>query len=166
MPKLVARIDPITGLSQMTLEDDDDEDYQANKSRPTPEELRHKAQREREEKQKKYEEVRARLFGTPSTGSGTSSLGSENIMPVSVSIDGRSNRGNNKSRPGSRQESRRPQLGTPVLFDPNSTQKRNADVTTSGRSTPKQEEQRQIIREPKGPDPSGRGGFGFSNRPS
>ena len=66
---------------------------------------------------------------------------------------------------------RRPdsQSGTRELFDPNYTpkpgsvtlQKRGTE-TSSGHITPRADE--QVIRAPKGPDGSGRGGFGFANR--
>ena len=170
-PKVVSRQDPVTGLSQMTIEDEEEEDEEAKKNQPTPEELRLKAQREREEKQRKYEEVRARLFGTSDTGSGNSTPGT--ITPPTQIEDGRGNRGKSRGRGGgSRQEGRRPdtQGGTRELYDPNYTPKlgssttprRVQDTSSSGRSTPRGEE--QIIRAPRGPDGSGRGGFGFAKR--
>lgn len=155
----------------MTIEDDDDEDDDANKNKPTAEELRIKTQKDREEKQKKYEEVRARLFGTSENKSGASSPG--NITPPGGVEEGKSNRGKGRGRGGrggGSQESRRNDThgGTRELFDPNYTpkpgsvtiQKRGAEGS-SGRSTSREEE--QIIRAPKGPDSIGRG-FGFANR--
>ncbi|PBP16220.1 hypothetical protein BUE80_DR013081, partial [Diplocarpon rosae] len=62
-PNLVQKIDPLTGLAKMTLEDDDDE---VKKDQRTPEELRLQAQRNLEEKQRLYNEARARILGTPS----------------------------------------------------------------------------------------------------
>lgn len=168
-PKVVSRQDPVTGLAQMTIEDEDEEDEDMRKNQPTPEELRLKAQREREEKQRKYEEVRARLFGTTDTGSGNSSPGA--VTPPLQIEEGKNTRGKGRGRGGNRQEGRRPdsQSGSRELFDPNYTpkpgsitvQKRGIE-STSERSTPRGEE--QIIRAPKGPDGSGRGGFGFTNR--
>lgn len=166
-PKVVQKQDPITGLAQMTVEDYEDEDEELNKNRPTPEEMRLKAQREREEKQRKYEEVRARLFGTSNGGSGRSSPG--NITPPKQSEDGRNNRSRGRGRGGSRQDSRRPdtQSGTKELFDPDYTPKPSSvtiqrrggggEGSSNGRSTPREEE--QVIRTPKGPDGSDRGGF-------
>jgi len=168
-PKVASRQDPVTGLAQMTIEDDDEEDEESKKNQPTPEELRLKAQREREEKQRKYEEVRARLFGTTDAGSGTSSPGT--VTPPAQVEEMKNARGKGRGRSGSRQEGRRPdsQSATRELFDPNYTpkpgsvtlQKRGTE-TSSGRTTPRGDE--QIIRAPKGPDGSGRGGFGFANR--
>lgn len=165
----MSRPDPVTGMSQITIEDEDDEDEDMKKNQPTPEELRLKAQKEREEKQRKYEEVRARLFGTSDTGSGNSSPGT--ITPPAQIEEGKNTRGKGRCRVGNRQEGRRAdsQSGTKELFDPNYTpkpgsitiQKRGME-TSSGRTTPRGEE--QIIRTPKGPDVSGRSGFGATNR--
>lgn len=170
----VSRVDPATGLSKLVLEDED-EDEQEKKPQPTPEELRLKAQRDREERQRRYDEARARILGTPS---GSSSPG--NVTPPRGSEDGKSGRGRGKGRGrdgnrgdrGDRSESRRQEArpDSKELFDPNYSprsgsviiQKRGDEPARSGRSTPKDEE--QIIRSPKGPDASGKSGFGFSNR--
>lgn len=167
-PKVVQRQDPVTGLSRMTIEDDDEDEEDLKKNQQTAEERRLQAQREREEKQKKYEEVRARLFGTGESTSGASSPGG--VTPPGE--DARSTKGKGRGRGGRPQESRRPdsQNGSKELFDPNYTpkpssvtiQKRGNEASSSGRSTPRADE--QVIRAPKGPDGSGRGGFGFANR--
>lgn len=151
-PKVVQRLDPVTGLAKLTVEDDDEEEEE-RKDKPTAEELRLKAQREREVKQKKYDEARARILGTPS---GASSPGS--------TTPPEGGRGKGRGRAG--QENRRPnsQGGPKELFDPNSTarpggvsiQKRNGEgPSRSGASTPRDDD--QIIRAPKGPDGSGKG---------
>jgi len=160
----VQKIDPITGLAKLTLDDGDDEEEQ-KKATPTPEELRLQAQRQREEKQRKYEEARARIMGT---GSGSSSP--RTSTPPAGQEDGRGSRGKGRGR-DNRAENRRPnsQSGTKELFDPGHTpkpgvsiQKRSGEGSRPGTSTPRAEE--QILRTPKGPDGSGRGGFGFANR--
>lgn len=73
-PKMIARRDPVTGIEQMTLQDDADEDDadESKKNHPTPEEIRQRQQREREEKQRRYDEARAKIFGEPSPSSGQS----------------------------------------------------------------------------------------------
>ncbi|OBT67889.1 hypothetical protein VE03_02476 [Pseudogymnoascus sp. 23342-1-I1] len=163
---------------------DGDDDEQPGKKQLSVEEMRAKTQREREEKQKKYEEVRARLFGTDKK-SGSSSPG--NVTPPSQGDDGRGggrgkgrNRGNGGGGGGggrAQQDIRRPDSshsGTRELFDPNYTAKpggvsiaRRGNDASSGRSTPNStrgdREDAQILRTPRGPD-AGRGGFGFSNR--
>lgn len=154
--KPAPEIDPITGMAKMTIEDDEDGQ---KKNQPSPEELRIRAQRELEERKRKYAERRAELMAE----SGKTTPGS--VTPPNE--EGRQIRG--KGRGGSRQDNRRPesQSGSKELFDPNYTpkpgvtvQKRNGDSSWSGRSTPREEE--QLIRKPRGPDPSG--GFGFANR--
>ncbi|KAK8117096.1 uncharacterized protein PG998_005377 [Apiospora kogelbergensis] len=71
---MIAKRDPVTGLSTMTPADDDDDDEANKKPQETPEEIRARQQREREEKQKRYDEMRAKIFGE-TTGSGTSGGG-------------------------------------------------------------------------------------------
>lgn len=158
-----------------------DDEEQPGKKQLSVEEMRAKTQREREEKQKKYEEVRARLFGTD-TKSGSSSPG--NVTPPSQGDDGRGggrgkgrNRGNGGGGGRAQQDIRRPDSsnsGPRELFDPNYTAKpggvaiaRRGNETSSGRSTPNStrgdREDAQILRTPRGPD-AGRGGFGFANR--
>jgi hypothetical protein len=153
--KPAPEVDPVTGLAKLTLEEDDD----GQKDRPSPEELRLRAQKELEEKKRKYAERRAELMAEP----GSRSLGS--VTPPNE--DGRQVRGKGRGPP--RLENRRPesQTGTKELFDPSYTpkpgvtvQKRSGDSSLSGRSTPREEE--QIIRKPRGPDSSG--GFGFAHR--
>lgn len=157
------RIDPATGLAKLALDDDDEEDEEQRKNQPTPEELKLKAQREREEKQKRYDEARARILGTPSGSStpGTTTPPTE---------EGKETRGKGRARKVDRQDIRRPesQTGSKELFDPNYTpkpgvliQKRSGD---SARSARQARDEEQPIRSPKGPDGSGRGGFGFANR--
>ncbi|MCJ1356529.1 MAG: hypothetical protein MMC33_006524 [Icmadophila ericetorum] len=171
-PKVAAGLDSSTGLGNLTLEDDDDDDEDnATKNTMTLEERKTKAQKEREEKQKKYEEVRQRLFG--SSEASTSGSRSGNTTPPTSRTPGESrNRGKNK---GGRDTSSRPQSSgdgkARQLYDPNYTEKPDSVyiqkkenqslASASGTATPVDE---SIIRLPKGPDGSGRGGFGFANR--
>jgi hypothetical protein len=160
----VQKIDPVTGLARMIL-DDEDEEEDRKKDKPTPEQLRLEAQRLRDEKQRRYEEARARIMGT---NSGTSTPGA--VTPPTVQEDGKSNKGKSRGR-DNRQENRRLEsYSSPKeLFDPNYNakpglliQKRNGEASSSASSTPRHEE--KVIRAPKGPDGTGRGGFGFTNR--
>ena len=131
------------------------------------EERQLKAQREREEKQKKYEEARKRLFGVSDANSGTTSPGtvtSPSLKPTGdIKSRGRS-RGGREIRPSSSSGSKTRQLYDPsynVKPDSVYLQKKENQANGSGRSTPSEE---QLIRNPKGPDGSGRGGFGFASR--
>jgi hypothetical protein len=153
---VVQKIDPLTGLAKLTVEDEDDEDEE-KKNQPTAEEIRLRTQRERKEKQRLYEEAKARIFET----------GSGNSTPGTSTPPGDDSKGNRGKGRGRGQEGRRPesQSGAKELFDPNYSpkikiQKRgngNGESSQSGRSTPRQDE--QIIRAPRGPDASGTGGF-------
>jgi hypothetical protein len=141
-----------------------------------------RAAREREEKQRKYDERRQELFGTPSTTnnvngrptsrSGTSTPNS-NTPPGSRSSTPSNGRGRGRGRgrgnPNSihqqqqQQYPRNPQRQQ-GLYDPNYTIKpesANISRRESPLTLPKPE---QPIRTPRGPDGSGRGGFGFAPR--
>ncbi|KAL0938880.1 uncharacterized protein CTRU02_205489 [Colletotrichum truncatum] len=189
-PQMIARRDPVTGLSQLSLADDDDADN-ASEKKPqlTPEEIRAKQQRELEEKQRRYEEARAKIFGESNPSSGASTPGTV-TPPRGSGIEGgrgsqrgrgrgrggghrgNSSRQEDSRRPGSRSDAGRSESGR-ELYDPNYSsrggaflQKRGSDSGhQSGRSTPRDDDQpRQAIRAPRGPDGSGRGGFGFASR--
>ncbi|KAI1328303.1 hypothetical protein F5Y16DRAFT_398477 [Xylariaceae sp. FL0255] len=107
-PQVITKRDPLTGeMSQLTIQhDDSDEDQKPVQL--TPEEIRAKHQREREEKQRRYEEVRAKIFGTaPATSSsrpnsnpssGTSTPG--NATPPRSSNEVRGGRGRGRGRGG------------------------------------------------------------------
>lgn len=169
-PKVLTRTDPISGLEQITIEDDEDDDDEGTmKTALTMEERQQKAQREREEKQRKYEEVRERLFGagTSGTTSGTRSPGQ--VTPPNVGSNGEAktrgrSKGGREVRPSSSVDSKTRQLYDPsytVKPDSVYVQKRETQSSASGRSTPVED---QLIRNPRGPDGSGRGGFGFASR--
>lgn len=158
----------MSGLEQLTIEDEDDEEDDSKQKPMTMEERQLKALKEREEKQRKYEEVRERLFGTSEPSSGIISSGT--VTPPNARAPG--DRGRGKGKVG--RENSRPSSGsankTRQLYDPNYNdkpdsvylQKREAQNSGSRPSTPAAEE--GIIRSPRGPDGSGRGGFGFANR--
>ena len=179
-PRMIAKRDPVTGLEQLTIEDDKDDDDEAKKNQLTPEEIRMRQQKELEEKQRRYEEARAKIFGESATSSGNSTPG--NVTPPQN--ERRPNqRGKGRGRGGHRNDShsrhdsqtRRPAnpqaTSSPrELYDPDcspkpgfSLQKRGGGNGSPARpSTPRDED--QIIRGPRGPDSSGRGGFGFARR--
>ena len=141
---------PNGGIEGLNLDDDDEEE--GVKKEMTPEERMQKAQKDREEKQKAYEERRRQLFGkndASSTPKVTPNSGSpRNQSRVKGASDGRppSAASNNKNR---------------QLFDPNESTKPNALRVQKQEFAPNVIEP---IREPKAPDGSGRGGFGFTSR--
>ena len=141
---------PNGGVEGLTLEDDEEED--GVKKTMTQEERIQKAQRDREEKQKAYEERRRQLFGKDEKSSNvkpTPKIGSpRNQSRVKGAGDSRpsSAASNNKGR---------------QLFDPNESTKPES-------MRPQKQDPAQTliepIREPRAPDGSGRGGFGFTSR--
>ncbi|KAM5440648.1 hypothetical protein McanMca71_004722 [Microsporum canis] len=171
--------------------DDDDEDFERKPGQLTYEERVAKAQKEREEKQRKYEEVRERLFGSSTPGSGASSPG--NVTPPRQGQhhqggEGKRRGRNNRSSTGGNRESRERRerensnaSTKPAgrLYDPNYAPKASSNYVQrkekeQGKEPyaslsqhqvqpqlPSQYTQPQMpIRSPRGPDPSGRGGFG------
>jgi hypothetical protein len=180
-PQVITRRDPVTGLEQLTIQDDE-EDETEKKKQETPEEIRKRQQRDLEEKQKRYEQARAKIFGDsdPSSGQSTPRTGT----PPSGGGDarqsykgrgrGRGGRGRDQDSNG-RQDKRQPSIqqsnGTRELFDPGyspkpgfNIQKRGGGSAQAGNRSSGPREQDQIIRSPRGPDGSGRGGFGFARR--
>ncbi|KAK6083071.1 hypothetical protein SCUP234_03899 [Seiridium cupressi] len=198
---MLAKRDPVTGgMANMTLDDSDEED---KKPQETPEEIRARQQREREEKQRRYDEVRAKIFGesgaagiNSKAGSGRSS-GATTPGTTTPPRSSGERRGRGRGRGGFRGNDRnarhdrvesgdfhnpkeykehnysggaslRDEGREKELYDPNfsprpgSTLEKRTSATASGRSTPRSDE--QVIRTPRGPDGSGRGGFGFSRR--
>ncbi|KAI0545758.1 hypothetical protein F4679DRAFT_452589 [Xylaria curta] len=181
-PKMITKRDPLTGaLSQLRVEDEDS-DEEKKKIRLTPEEIRAKQQREREEKQRRYEEMRAKIFGSDpaASGSGNGSNPSSgtttpgNATPPRSSANERGLRGRGRGRGGHRHNDSRGDSGNGQrpgsqsgpngreLYDPNYSPKpgfplerRGGGTPVSGRSTPRDED--QIIRSPRGPDGNSRG---------
>ena len=143
-------IGTVDGFGQLSIDDDDDDDA-SEKNVMTPEERVKKAQKEREEKQRAYEERRRELFGHDEKTS----------SPVSKSTGSSRNQSKanrvTESRPSSSASSKNRQL----LYDPNESAKPD-NLRPQRRETVTNE--MQPMREPKVPDGSGRGGFGFAPR--
>ncbi|KAL8879599.1 MAG: hypothetical protein Q9192_008198, partial [Flavoplaca navasiana] len=158
-----------SGLGQLSVDDDDDDEEDEAKAKVlTAEERQLKAQKEREEKQKKYDVARERILGN---GNATAAKPSGNTtQPTRGKVNGGS-RGPSKNRTaldGRNATSSGSGAGPPRLYDPNYTAKPDSAFSPtgstpngSGRSTPIEQ---QLIRNPRGPDGSGRGGFGFASR--
>ncbi|KAL8712329.1 MAG: hypothetical protein Q9220_003480 [cf. Caloplaca sp. 1 TL-2023] len=162
--------DTSLGPSQATPNDDDEEDDEEGKTRVlTLEERQLKAQQEREQKQKKYDEARQRLFGGNGVSTGRPT---GNTTPPRAKFNGDS-RGSSKNRnmldgraapslaagPGLARQLYDP--GYTAKPDSSHSQTHSRTPDASGRSTPIEQ---QPVRNPRGPDGSGRGGFGFAHR--
>lgn len=181
--------DPVTGLEKLTLQDDDDDDEVNKKPQPTAEEIRERQQREREEKERSYDEARARIFGDSPSGtpSGASTPGTT-TPPLTTEGTGRGNyRGRGRGRGGrggrgggQRSDSYRNENkgemqerrqvvnsnGSPYreLFDPDAGPRPNSRQQRGGITASPTRGPDAAIRNPRGPDNSGRGGFGFAKR--
>lgn len=142
------------------VDDDDSEEEARKKNEASFEERKRRAAIEREEKVKKYAEARERIMGssnpaTPNNNSRESSQGRDNRKPRGKQHS------NMNSRPASASQSPARQLsGNAQVFDPEDMGRRltpRREMT----STPREGEP---ARQPRGPDSSGRGGFGFAGR--
>lgn len=168
-PQIASRNDPSSQMAGLTLEGDDSEEEERKRSEVVFAERQKKAAYEREEKQRKYAEVRERLFGSQKPTSRDSS--SDNRNPSNrgglLSTDSRGpsrkgrSRNNRDSQPSSStdQSPARVMIQPRQLFDPTYDAKPKSQGP--GPVLPKEE---QPIRMPRGPDGSGRGGFGFAPR--
>lgn len=171
--------------------DDDDDGAPKKEVKLTPEEIRAKQKRDHEEKQRRYEEARAKIFGSnPSSGASSPGTVTPPRSDGHFSSRGRGRgrggyRGNNErqnsdsrpfetrqfeSRPFDNRRQPNPSTSGRELYDPNhspkpeSQQKRGNDISPPSRTLTPRDEQHTPIRTPRGPDGSGRGGFGFAQR--
>ena len=182
---LRAKNDPTDGVASLTLDDEDDSEEEMRKQQElTFAERQAKAQKDREEKQRKYAEVREKIFGTSDAGSdravnrpvsprGGQSTTSQNSKIANRRGRGRGgrDRGDNQNNSSTDQSPSRPISQGKQLFDPTYSpkptsiyvQKREV-ISNENTSRPSTPGDGQPIRAPKGPDGSGRGGFGFVNR--
>ncbi|KAH6998097.1 hypothetical protein BKA56DRAFT_664723 [Ilyonectria sp. MPI-CAGE-AT-0026] len=180
---MIAKRDPVTGKLI------DDEEEAKKEVQLSPEEIRAKQKRDREEKQRRYEEARAKIFGESNPSSGASSPGA--VTPPRS--DGHfAPRGRGRGRGGYRNNNENRQFDNrqfdnrqfdnrqfdaprrPLnpsgsgreLYDPNFTPKPESSTAprrANDNPNPSKADQNPI-RAPKGPDGSGRGGFGFAQR--
>ncbi|GFP53872.1 hypothetical protein TASIC1_0003025000 [Trichoderma asperellum] len=95
---VIAKKDPVTGLSQLSLDDDGDAS-RAPEVQMTPDEIRAKQKRDREEKQRRYDEARAKIFGESAPSSRGSSPGTGTVTPPRTEGRG-SFRGRGRGRGG------------------------------------------------------------------
>ena len=154
--------DPITGFERMTVEEDDDENEGGKSNELTAEERTLKAQKEREEKQKRYEEVRERLFGPSDSRPATP--GSSTPPAVKTSERGRGRKRGNAAWQGPDNRPDQPVSSkSKQLYDPNFAVKSEAG-SVQKKAISDTNLESPVIRNPRGPDGSGRGGHGFVGR--
>jgi len=166
---------PTNGLAGMSLQQEESSDSDSGKEKAlTMEERKVKAAREREEKQKKYEEVRERLFGASTNASSGASTPGEVTPPRAGTPNNRGGRGKGKGLSNANRGEGRPapakgiqkQVVDPQkqLFDPNYTARPESSYLKREQYLAAEPKPVEPIRAPKGPDGSGRGGFGFASR--
>ncbi|KAG2419474.1 hypothetical protein HFD88_004270 [Aspergillus terreus] len=135
---------------------DDDSDDDSKPPEPTPEERHAIALRNLEEKQRKYEEVRERLFGSPSgTTSGASSPRSATPPKQNEGRGKGKNRGNGRDNNRDKRDGSAASSKSRQLYDPDTPARSNSGFGQRN----DQQSPRQPYRNPRGPDPSGRSGF-------
>ncbi|KAL4888304.1 hypothetical protein BDV59DRAFT_196576 [Aspergillus ambiguus] len=144
------------GRLGLASKDEDSED-DSKAPEPTPEERQAIALRNLEEKQRKYEEVRERLFGSPSgTTSGASSPRSATPPKQNEGRGKGKNRGNGRDNNNrDKRDASAASSKSRQLYDPGSPARSNSGFGQRN----DQQHPRQPYRTPRGPDSSGRGGF-------
>jgi hypothetical protein len=159
---------PTTGNKVQAQQDEEDSEDEARRLADLSlSERKQKAATEREDKERRYREVRARLFGEAEVTTDALKTSSINGRRGGAR-GGRLGRGGNSTATSSADQSpARGEVRQPaqkVLYDPSYTPKPviPAEYTITRRSSPKPAI--QPVRQPRGPDASGRGGFGFAGR--
>lgn len=170
-PVIAKRGDPSGALGQLSLDDDEVK----KEVQLTAEEVRAKQKREREEKQRKYDEARAKIFGESAPSSRGSSPGNGTTTPPRPDARaqqqgrgrGRGGRGTDNIRPQFDARRAPPQSSPGKLYDPNYSPKPDSAQRRedpAGGVKLQNRDEGAPIRAPRGPDGSGRGGFGFARR--
>lgn len=161
----IAKKDASDGVAKLNIDDegDSEEEEDRKKREAEMEERQRKAKIQREEKQRKYAEARERIMGSPS--SNVTQPAPPLSRDASQARNGRDAKarvnGSRNSQPTSSadQSPARPASGAKDLFDPDDMGRRlpKREVNTTPRDD-------LPSRQPRGPDNSGRGGFGFAAR--
>jgi hypothetical protein len=172
-PQILSRDGAAAGMAGLKLDDDDSEEEERKKAAASFAERQARAQREREEKQRKYEEVRERLFGPSNTPSDDSQGRSSPSNRQSRGKGrGRGQRDNSNASSADPSPARSGNNSKKQLYDPSYSAKPNSiyiQRREAGQSSPRPQtpNENQPIRAPRGPDNSGGfgrgGGRGFGN---
>lgn len=167
-------------MATTTMDDEDSEEERRRKAESDFAERQARAQKEREEKQKKYLEVRERLFGSSSAvtsgddqSRSSSIAGNNDSGSRNSSRTGGKGRGRGKAATGgdvgleNDQSPARSNNSKKQLYDPGYSAKPNSAFLQrreggSGASTPVEE--RSVLRAPRGPDANGKGFAGRGDR--
>lgn len=164
--------DPTTNMANLSLKDDEEDEEEAKRRHQVEAEARmREGERLLAEKQKAYEEARRRIFGEEKEDEGKNA--------GRGSGRGRGNRGSRGSGRGRGNDGRGSDTSRSATSSRSATPS-GATREQRGSSSPKPsilqkpesapgsqrrgDGQTPAIREPRGPDGSGRGGFGFARR--
>ncbi|KAE9974901.1 hypothetical protein EG328_003568 [Venturia inaequalis] len=166
-PKVIARQDPTSGLANLNMDDDDDsEEEERKKAEKSFLERQARAKIEREEKQRKYQEARDRIMGGKASNDASGRPSSAHGSGSRNSSRGKGRSGRVNATPSAEPSPARASRQSKGLYDPGYTpkpgsvylQKRDGgDSSASGSSKPNED---KPMRAPKGPDSSGKAGFG------
>ncbi|KAE9979583.1 hypothetical protein BLS_009681 [Venturia inaequalis] len=166
-PKVIARQDPTSGLASLNMDDDDDsEEEERKKAEKSFLERQARAKIEREEKQRKYQEARDRIMGGKASNDASGRPSSAHGSGSRNSSRGKGRSGRVNATPSAEPSPARASRQSKGLYDPGYTpkpgsvylQKRDGgDSSASGSSKPNED---KPMRAPKGPDSSGKAGFG------
>jgi hypothetical protein len=170
----------------LNIQDDSSSDEDTGEKTLTVEERKAQAAKEREEKQRKYEERRQELFGSAgAVNSATSAHTNSGLNTSNENSGSNTPRNTTPTPPGSRSATPNRSRGRggkrggsaglakdvqqkreKDLFDPSYSAKPDSIyLQRREKSLPDGKEgEVQPIRSPRGPDGSGRGGFGFAPR--
>jgi len=150
----IAKRDPKNG----NVDDAEDSEEEARKKREVDfEERQRRAKIEREEKQRKYAEARERILGSSNSTSTAPTSRESSHGRDSHRTSGKPNGSNKGSGPGTPAEQSPARVSSAQqFFDPNEMARRipKREVNTPTQDAP--------TRQPRGPDKTGRGGFGFA----
>lgn len=166
--------DPAANLAGLSLKDEEEDEEAAVRRHQVEAEARmREGQRLLGEKQRAYEEARRRIFGEEKEDEGRQAgrgSGRGRGRGARGRGRGRGNdaRGSDTSRSATSSRSGTPSGATREQHRPTSSPKpsllQKQDGTQGRRGPARDDGQAPAIREPRGPDGSGRGGFGFARR--
>ena len=152
-----------------TADDDDSEEERRKKNEASFKERQERAQIERAEKEKRYAEARERLFGSPATSEGSRGTSpNKNTRGKGRGRGGRDSR-DNQARSSNEQSPARAATAGRQLYDPNYSPMPSSVSIQKNQNNGSQPETPNLekpIREPRGPQTTGRGGRGFAPRGS
>lgn len=153
-------------MAGLNLDDEDDsEEEERKRQEASLADRQRKAAEERKEKERKYAEVRERLFGSPQTSRDTSASRTSSTRGDRTSRRGNRGRGGRNGTPrDSQSNSPADQSPARTIYQPNQLFDPTYEQRPSSIASPRPAANRdeQPVRQPRGPE--GRGGFGFASR--